>query len=314
MMLLVSATELLTLYVALELTAAGLYAGVALSRRHAGGSEAGVRYVLYGAVASAITLYGISLIFGATGTTYLARIAQLQSDGNLVLTLGFVLLFAGLFFKLALFPFHFWAPDVYEAAPHQVVAFVGTISKVGAVGIIARVCMLMFSRPAGMVELLMVLSVASMTLGNLGALVQRDLKRLLGYSTIAHAGYLMLGYAAFSSLGFAAAIYYGVIYLALVHLVFVVICALGHDGSNPSLGSLAGLHRRSPLLALMLLTSMFGLAGIPPTSGFVGKWFLFSAALEREYFVFVLIAAINSTVALYYYLQVIKAAYLVPCS
>lgn len=313
MMLLASATELLTLYVALELSAYGLYIAVVLQRRGVLGSEAGARYIVHGAVASAVTVYGISLVFGATGSTYLTQIGlELARDSSATLVLGLVLVFAGFLFKLAIFPFHFWAPDVYEAAPHQIVAFVGTVSKLAAVAIIARVSTLLFPRPSGWVELFLVLSVASMTLGNLGALVQGDLKRLLGYSAIAHGGYLMLGYAAFSELGLAAALFYGIVYLAMSHLAFVVVCAVGADGSNPSLGSLAGLYRRSPGLALMLLVATFGLGGIPPTAGFIGKWFLFTAALERGHFGLVLVAALNSTVSLYYYLQVIKAAYLLP--
>jgi len=168
-----------------------------------------------------------------------------------------------------------------------------------------------------MVEIFVVLSVTAMTLGNLAALVQKDLKRLLGYSTVAHAGYLMLGYGAFSAMGIAAAIFYGLAYLSMSHLAFVVVCALGEGGDNPGLDSLGGLHERSPASAAMLLTAMFGLGGIPPTSGFVGKWFLFAAAIEGQQlsqFVLVLIAAANSTVALYYYLQVIKAAYLRPAN
>jgi len=316
MMMLVSATELLTLYVALELSAYGLYVTVALHRAPKPGAEAGVRYVVFGAVASAVTLYGISLIFGATGSTYLGQLVFSEGTATLFV-IGVLLVFAGLFFKLALFPFHFWAPDVYEAAPHQVVTFVATISKLAAAGIIARVCGLVLDMSAGMVEIFVVLSVTAMTLGNLAALVQKDLKRLLGYSTVAHAGYLMLGYGAFSAMGIAAAIFYGLAYLSMSHLAFVVVCALGEGGDNPGLDSLGGLHERSPASAAMLLTAMFGLGGIPPTSGFVGKWFLFAAAIEGQQlsqFVLVLIAAANSTVALYYYLQVIKAAYLRPAN
>lgn len=313
MMMLVSGTEMLTLYVALELSAYGLYVAVALHKTARPGAEAGVRYVLYGATASAVTLYGLSLIFGATGSTYIDAIARAYTTGDSgILILGLVLTLGGFFFKLAVFPFHFWAPDVYEGAPHQVVAFVGTLSKLGAIGVIARICTIAFAQPDGLYELFWVMGVASMTLGNLAALVQRDLKRLLAYSTVAHAGYLMLGYGSFSEMGLAAVIFYGLIYLVMAHLAFVVVCALGKDGSNPTLEGLEGLHRRSPALALMLLTAMFGLSGIPPTAGFVGKWFLFAAALQRGQFLLVLVAALNSTVALYYYLQVIRAAYVKP--
>lgn len=313
MMLLASATELLTLYVALELSAYSLYAAVALHREVAPGDESGVRYVLMGAAASAVTLYGLSLVFGAVGSTYLADVTAALAGGRpLILVVGLLLVLAALFFKLAVFPFHFWAPDVYQGAPHQVVAFVATASKLGAVGVLARVCAMLAASPSGLIEIFLVLAVVSMTLGNLAALAQTDLKRLLAYSAIAHAGYLLVGYGAFSALGLAAVLFYGVVYLATALLGFVVVCALGRDGSNPGLDALAGLHQRSPALALMLLTAMFGLAGIPPAGGFVGKWFLFAAALQRGQFELVLIAAGNTTLALYYYLRVVKAAYLAP--
>jgi NADH-quinone oxidoreductase subunit N len=315
MMMLTSATELLTFYVALELSAYGLYVTVALHRDRKPGSEAGAKYVLFGAVASAATLYGLSLVMGTAGSTYLAAIADVVAGGggSLLLTVGLVLVFAGLFFKLAVAPFHFWAPDVYEAAPHEVVTFVATVSKLAAVAVIARLTALAgLATPTGFVWIFGVLAVASMTLGNLAAIAQRDVKRLLAYSAIAHAGYMLLGYGALTEIGLAAAIFYGIVYLAITLLTFVVVCALGEDGSNPSIEGLGGLWQRSPLLALLLLVAIFGLAGIPPTAGFAGKWFLFSAALESGHFALVLIAAINSTVALYYYLLVIRAAYLAP--
>jgi NADH-quinone oxidoreductase subunit N len=313
MMMLVSATELLTLYLSLELSAYGLYIVVALHRNPRPASEAAVKYVLFGAAASAITLYGLSLVFGATGTTYLAQIAEFYLAGpSTVLIVGLLLVLAGFFFKLAVFPFHFWAPDVYQAAPNQLVAFVASISKLGAVGIIARTCSLIGPSPEGMFQLLWLVAVLSMTVGNLAAIAQRDFKRLLAYSAIAHGGYLMVGYVALSEVGLAATIFYGIVYVATVALAFVVVCAVGADGDGPSVEGLAGLYQRSPLLALMLLVAMFGLGGIPPTAGFFGKWVLFAAALERQQFWLVLIAAINSTIALYYYLLVIRAAYLLP--
>lgn len=313
MMMLVSATEMLTFYVTLELSAYGLYIVVALHRNRRPGSEAAAKYVLFGAVASAVTLYGLSLVLGAAGSTYLADIMAFASaGGSTLLTLGVVLVFAGLFFKLAVAPFHFWAPDVYEAAPHEIVTFVASVSKLAAVGIIARLVALAGEASGSLVWFFGTLAVVSMTLGNLAAIAQRDVKRLLAYSAVAHAGYMMLGYGALSETGLAAAIFYGLVYLAITILAFCVVCALGRDGSNPSIEGLGGLWSRSPGLALLLLVAVFGLAGIPPTAGFAGKWFLFAAALDRGQFALVLIAAINSTVALYYYLLLVKSAYLAP--
>jgi NADH-quinone oxidoreductase subunit N len=310
MMMMVSATELLTLYVALELAAYGLYVLAALHRDQTLGSEAGAKYIIFGAVSSAITLYGMSLLTAATGSTDLRSVATAALGGSPIVLAGIALALAGFFFKLAATPFHFWAPDVYTGAPHEIVAFIATASKLAAIAAIARIAALAVSAGESMQTLFIVLGVVSMTLGNLAALAQRDLKRLLAYSAVAHAGYLFLGYGALSSAGIAATLFYGVSYLAFSALAFVVVCALGVDGTNPTRESLHGLHARSPWLAALLLIALFGLAGIPPTAGFSGKWFLFAAAMERGLYALVLIAAINSTIALYYYLQLVKAAYL----
>jgi NADH-quinone oxidoreductase subunit N len=213
-------------------------------------------------------------------------------------------------YKLAVFPFHFWAPDVYEAAPHPVVAFIASVSKLAAIAVLCRLVTLLPPASERFTQILVLLSVVSMTLGNLAALVQRDLKRLLAWSTVAHAGYLLLGILAFTRLGLSAALFYGLVYMLLAYSCFLVVCLLGRDGANPGFDTLSGLHRRSPILALVLVVGVFGLAGIPPTPGFVGKWFLFSAALDQGYFWLVLVAAGNSTLALYYYLQVARRAYL----
>ncbi len=310
MMMMVSATELITLYVALELSAYGLYILAALSKRKREGSEAAAKYVLFGAASSAVTLFGISLIFGVTRTTLLSEIAAVHPTPLLVV--GVLLALSGVLFKLAVFPFHAWAPDTYQGAPHEAVTFIGTASKVAAVGVVARLILLAMPAHAGLVNVLLVLCVASMTIGNLAAIVQNDIKRILAYSTVAHAGYILIGLACFSQQGVAAAIYYAMIYVPIVFCAFLVVCVLGADGSNPTKSSIAGLYKRSPLLAVTLLVGMFGLAGIPPTSGFLGKWFLFIAAIENDLLWLVLVGAVNATVSLYYYLRIIKQAYLNP--
>ncbi|MCP4444262.1 MAG: NADH-quinone oxidoreductase subunit N [Myxococcales bacterium] len=310
MMMLVSATELLTLYVALELSAYGLYILAALHRRERIGSEAAAKYILFGAAASAISLYGISLIYGATQTTYIAQIAS--SGGSPLLIAGIVLTLAGVLYKLAAFPVHAWAPDTYQGAPHEASVFLGTASKVAAVGLLLRVLSMAGSEAEFLRTTLIVVSVLSMSVGNLSALFQKDFKRLLGFSAVAHAGYLLLGLLCFSKLGAAAAIFYVLTYVPIVVCAFLVISAISTNGCNPSIASLAGLYKRSPLLGLVLLVAMFGLAGIPPTPGLAGKWFLFSAVIENGHLWLVLVAAINATISLYYYLMVVKAAYLAP--
>ncbi len=310
MMMLMSATELLTLFVALELSAYGLYILAALHRSQREGSEAAIKYILFGAAASGVTVYGVSLLFGTTQTTYLADVAgALDSPLGVI---GALLALSGVLFKLAVFPFHAWAPDTYQGAPHEAATFIGTASKVAAVGALARLLTLLGPDDTTAVHALIVLCVASMTIGNLAALVQRDFKRLLAYSTIAHAGYLMIGLALLTQGGVAAAIFYGLVYVPMAFCAFLVVCVVGADGSNPSKDSLAGLHARSPLVAASLLVGMFALAGIPPTSGFIGKWFLFSAAVDAGYLWLVLVGAVNATISLFYYLRVIREAYLAP--
>jgi NADH-quinone oxidoreductase subunit N len=197
-----------------------------------------------------------------------------------------------------------------------VVTYIATVSKVAAVAVLCRLVSLTVSGPwpqaLGSIQpVLMWLSVIAMTLGNLAALAQRDLKRLLGYSTVAHAGYILIGLQTFAASGLTSALFYALGYLGMSFVCFLVVCAVGDDQDLVTIDSLSGLHQRSPLLALTLLVGMFGLIGLPPTVGFVGKWFLFSAALERGQFFLVLVAAVNSVAALYYYLLVIRQAYLV---
>ena len=310
LMMLVSATELTTIYVSLELSAYALYIMAALHQQQRIGSEAAIKYVLAGSAASAVSLYGITLIYGTARTTYLAGImANSALYSEPLFLVGVVFLFAGFLFKLAVFPFHAWAPDAYEGAPHQAVTFIGTASKIGAVGIIIR-ALLLAPDSKLIADGILCLCVLSMTVGNLAALVQRDLKRLLAYSTVAHAGYLLIGLVGISELGVTSTVFYAIVYLIIAFGPFLVICALGEDGSNPQRDDLSGLYKRSPFLALVLLVGLFGLAGIPPTPGFSGKWFLFAAALKEGQFGLVLVAAINATISLYYYLLLVKQAYL----
>lgn len=310
MMMLVSATELLTLYIALELSAYGLYILAALNRNERMGSEAAAKYILFGAAASAVSLYGISMIYGATQTTYIAEI--LSASPSAFLIAGVVLTLVGLLFKLAAAPLHAWAPDVYQGAPHESAVFLGSASKVAAVGVLLRVLAFAVPEVEQLSLVLIVISVASMTLGNLAALVQRDFKRLLGFSAVAHAGYILMGMLTFTQLGAAASIFYVLTYVPIVFCAFLVVAAVSRNGANPSIKDLAGLYQRSPLLAIVLLAAMFGLAGIPPTPGLMGKWFLFSAAIDAGYLWLVVVAALNATVSLYYYLLVVKEAYLSP--
>jgi len=311
MMLLVSSVELLTLYVALELSSYSLYALVPL--RSGGGqqTEAAIKYFLIGIATSALMLFGMASLFGATQTTYIAELARkLPGLPNTPMAfIGLLLTLCGFFFKLALFPFHVWAPSVYQGAANQVTAFVATATKVTAMAMLVRLVS-MSHGSTSLAHVLIALAIISMTYGNLVALVQKDFKRLLAYSAIAHAGYSLIGILSMNPTGYAAAVFYAFAYLAMTFTCFLVVVKVASDGRDLAIVQLAGLHRRSPLLAMALLVGVFSLGGIPPTMGFTGKFLVFNAAMERGYFLLVLIAMINVVVSLYYYVQVVKAAFL----
>lgn len=311
---LASAVELVALYLAMEIASFSLFVLVPMCDRCETGREAALKFIVIGLAASAITLFGLSLLVGFTGATRLdqiaARLPRLATEPAAVLGMGLFL--AGLLFKLAVFPFHFWAPDVYQASSHGVAAFVATASKVGAIAVLARLVAVAELGGTRLVTALALIAAVSMTLGNLVAIVQRDVKRMLAYSAVAQAGYVVVGLVAFTRAGLAAALFYGLLYLLMNAAAFLVVARVGADGSNPQLEDLRGLHRRSPLLAATLLLALFALAGVPPTAGFVGKWFLFSAAMGQGWWLLVLLAAVNSTVSVYYYLVAVKYAYLLP--
>jgi NADH-quinone oxidoreductase subunit N len=306
--------ELVSLYLSLEIASFSLFVLVPMRDRFELGREAALKFIVVGLGASAVTLFGLSLVVGYAGTTRLDLIAEqlpvLAEQPAVVF--GLALFLAGLLFKLAVFPFHFWAPDVYQGASHGVAAFVATASKVGAIAVLARLVSVAELSGTELVTALAVMAAVSMTLGNLVAIVQRDLKRMLAYSAVAQAGYVVVGLVAFTRDGTTAALFYGLLYLLMNSAAFLVVARVAADGTNPTLDDLRGLHHRSPLLAATLLLALFALAGVPPTAGFVGKWFLFSAAMAQGWWFLVLLGALNSTVSVYYYLVAVKHAYLLP--
>lgn len=312
MMFLVSAVHLLTVYVALELSSYSLYVLVALRADRRMGIEAGLKYFLVGVTASAVMLFGIALLYGATQAAYVADMIRVLPGviEQPLVVIGLLLTLGGFFFKLAVFPFHFWAPDVYQGAAHQVAAYIATASKVAAVAVVIRLVSLSGGYSAQLAAVLAALSILSMTVGNLAAIAQKDFKRLLAFSSIAHAGYILIGILSMSAAGYAAAVFYAAAVLVMKFTCFFVLIRVAPDGDNVRIEELAGLHRRSPMLAMALMLSLFGLAGIPPTIGFTGKLLVFTAAVAQGYLWLVLIAMFNVVVSLYYYLLVIKAAYL----
>ncbi len=309
-----SAVELLTILVCLEISSYALYVVISF-RRGAGRRsevEAGIKYVLFGAAATGISLFGISYIFGYTHTTYLAEIGSrlpelLESQPLAVI--GMVMLLCGFFYKLAMFPMHAWTPDVYQGASNETTTFIATIPKVGAAALLIRLISLTGGSVSEFTWVLVVLAVLSMTFGNFAALVQDDIKRLLAYSSIAHAGYMMVGLLCVNTLGMASVIYYISGYVLMNLACFLVIYYLAPGGENITFDDLKGLHRRSPVLAFTLAAGAFGMAGIPPTVGFTGKFVIFTAALEKGFYGLVVIAMVNAAISAFYYLKMARAAY-----
>ena len=311
MMMMVSSVELLTLYISVELASYSLYLLVPMRQNVDTNMEAGIKYFMLGVTASSLMIFGISFIYGVTHTTYLPQIIKIfptviQQPAAIV---GLVLALSGFFFKQAIFPFHSWAPDVYEGAANQVTTYIATASKMAAAAIVIRLAGLGGSSEV-FIKILVVICVLSMTFGNLVAIIQKDVKRLLAYSSIAHAGYMMMGILSGTERGYAGAIYYAIAYLVMNFAAFMVIMKISDDGHNLQIKELAGLHKRSPLLAMTLMLALFGLAGIPPTVGFTGKFLVFAAAVQKGYLWLAVVGMVNATISLYYYMIVIKAAYL----
>jgi len=309
-----SAVELITIILSLEIHSFALFIMIPF-RKHGAyrkQMEAGIKYALFGAAASGISLYGMSYIFGMTHTTYLADLVKIIPGVILdkpLMLIGLVMLLCGFFYKLALFPMHFWAPDVYEGAANETSGFVATLPKIGAVALLIRLISLAGADAGQFTWVLMIFAVLSMTFGNLSALVQNDIKRLLAYSSIAHAGYVMIGLLCATDFGYLSGIYYIVGYLLMNLACFYVIYNLAPQGENITFDDLGGLYKRSPLLALTLAVGAFGLAGIPPTIGFTGKLFLFTAAIKKDMYALVILAVINSGIGIFYYLKMVRAAY-----
>lgn len=313
MMMLMSARELLTLYISLELASYSLYILVALRKGESINIEAAIKYLLIGAASSAVLLFGFSFIFGLAHTTNMELIMRRMPDliRHPTMLLGIVLFACGLFFKMSVFPFHFWAPDVYQGGANHVAAFIATSSKLAAAAILLRFFSLTVqAHHITLQNILIFLAIVTMTLGNLAAIVQTDMKRMLAYSSISQAGYILVGLLTLGHSGFAAAIFYAPAYMVMTFAAFMILTRLEVDGGDVPITGFAGLYKRAPLLALTLMVALLSLGGVPPFVGFTGKWFLFSAAMERHLWWLVLIGVINSTISVYYYLMVIKQAYL----
>ncbi len=314
MCLMASAADLILLYLAVETTSIPLYvlAGFMLSDDRS--TESGLKYLLYGAMTSAVMLYGFSLLFGLAGTTNIYTLANALKSGQIALPpiLGILLLIiVGLGFKVSIVPFHFWAPDVYEGSPTPIAGFLSTASKAAGFAVIARLFLVAFGGfSINWTMVFAVLSAVTMTVGNLLALPQRNLKRLLAYSSIAHAGYAMIGIVALSQLGIASVVFYMLAYIVTNLAAFGIVMAVGRVTGSDDYDAYRGLSRRSPALALIMLAAFLSLAGMPPFGGFVAKVIVFAAGIQSGYVWLVVIGILNSIVGVYYYLNVLKYVYL----
>jgi NADH-quinone oxidoreductase subunit N len=314
MMLMISANSLISLYMSLELQSLPLYVLAAIQRDSVRSTEAGLKYFVLGALSSGLLLYGASLIYGFSGATGFPQIAA-ALQGHEVMPLGvvtgMVMMLAGLAFKVSAVPFHMWAPDVYEGAPSSVTAFFAIAPKVAAIALLTR---LLTGAFGDMTEqwrqVIVVISIASMALGGVAAIVQTNIKRLLAYSSIGHMGYALVGLAAGGVAGIQGVIIYMTLYVAMSIGVFCIVLMMKKkDKMVENISDLSGLAKQQPVLALAMSIMMFSMAGIPPLAGFFGKLFIFQSAINAGLYTLAVVGVLTSVVAAYYYLRIIKVMY-----
>ncbi|HET6821353.1 MAG TPA: NADH-quinone oxidoreductase subunit N [Anaerolineales bacterium] len=318
MNLMAASADLIMLYLAIETTSIPLYVLSGFMLANEKSTEAGFKYLLFGALTSTIMLYGFSLLFGFAGTTNLYELVDLFNGGTLspFVALGVLaLILVGLGFKASVVPLHFWAPDVYEGAPTPVAGFLSTASKAAGFAVLVRLFFVIFPDPQvelarGWATAIAIIAVITMTGGNLLALPQTNIKRLIAYSSIAHAGYTLIGVVALTQLGAASVVFYLAAYIATNLLAFGIVMAFSRVTGLEDLRDYAGMSRRSPWLGLMMLSAFLSLAGMPPFAGFVAKIFVFAAGIQAGYVWLVIVGIINSIIGVYYYLNALKYVYL----
>jgi NADH-quinone oxidoreductase subunit N len=313
MMMMISANDLISLYMGLELQSLSLYVVAAINRDNAKSSEAGLKYFVLGALSSGMLLYGASLVYGFTGTTTFAGIAEaLKANGSsLGITFGLVFILAGLAFKVSAVPFHMWTPDVYEGAPTPVTAFFASAPKVAAMALLVRAMVGPFNHlVSDWQQIIVVISILSMALGAFAAIGQQNIKRLLAYSSIGHMGFALVGLAAGTQEGVSGVVIYMMIYVLTTLGVFACVLAMRRQGLQvETISDLAGLGRTNKGLAFVLSMLMFSLAGIPPLAGFFGKLFVFMAAVKAGLWVLAVLGVLASVVGAFYYLRIVKIIY-----
>ena len=314
MMMMISANDLISLYVGLELQSLSLYVIAAFQRDDTRSTEAGLKYFVLGAVASGMLLYGASLIYGFTGVTNFDQLAKVFQDGHTAgvgVVFGIVFILAGLAFKVSAVPFHMWTPDVYEGAPTPVTAFFSVAPKIAALALLIRVMVGPFG---GLVEqwqqIVIFISIASMALGAFAAINQRNIKRLMAYSSIGHVGYALIGLCVGDEVGVRSVLIYLAIYLFMNIGVFACILNMRRDGAMvEGINDLAGMSRTHPMLAMALAILMFSMAGIPPFAGFFGKFYIFMGAIQAELYWLAVLGVLSSVVAAFYYIRIVQIVY-----
>jgi len=314
MMVMISASHFLTLYLGLELLSLSLYAMVALQRDSATATEAAMKYFILGALASGLLLYGMSMLYGATGSLELGAVANAIRSGaadKSLLTFGLVFVVSGLAFKLGVVPFHMWVPDVYHGAPTAMTMLIGSAPKLAAFAFVTRI---LVEGLQPLVEhwsgMLMILAIASMALGNLAAIAQTNLKRMFAYSTIAHMGFMLLGLLSGGIEGYGSAMFYTVVYVLMSLGAFGMIMLLSRAGFEAdTLNDFKGLNQRSPWLAFMMLLLMFSMAGVPPTVGFYAKFSVLNAVVQEGHIWLAVAAVLFSLIGAFYYLRIVKLMY-----
>lgn len=317
MMLMASGTDLMTIFLGLEVLSVSLYVLAGFNRLNLKSNEAGLKYFLLGAFSTGFLLYGMALTYGATGTTRVAAIASYVSQNGMVLAnpmllAGMLLMAVGFSFKIAAAPFHMWTPDVYEGAPTPMTAFMSVGPKAAGFAAFLRVFVVAFPAfKADWSDLLWVLAVLTMTVGNITALYQTNIKRMLAYSSIAHAGYVLVGFTAGNAVGNAGVLFYMLSYAFMNIGAFAIIILVGKKGEeNNNISDYAGFGFKHPLLGMCMTIFLFSLAGIPPAAGFIGKFYLFSGAIQAGYVWLAIIGVLNSAASVYFYLRVMVFMYM----
>jgi NADH-quinone oxidoreductase subunit N len=310
MSFMISSGHFLMFYLGIELATIPLASLAAYDRYKNNSAEAGIKLILSSALSSGILLYGLSMIYGTTGSLYFSEVGRLFTGSNLAV-LGFIFFFTGMAFKISIVPFHLWTADVYEGAPVNVTSYLSVISKGAALFIFIIILFTVFPAISAIWQkMIYVLAILTMTVGNLFAIRQQNLKRFLAFSSISQAGYILLGIIGGNELGMASVIYYALVYIFSNLGAFGVVIAISNATGKENIDDYNGLYKTNPGLSLIMMISLFSLAGIPPVAGFFGKFFLFAAAAEKGYFILVLIAVLNTVMSLYYYLLVVKSMFI----